>query len=142
MIGHLQTNKVKQALQLFDLLESVDSLKLAKKIDSEAVKLDKIIPILLEVNVAEEEQKYGFQVAELDEALKQIREFTNIEVRGLMCMAPFSDNPENSRPYFRKLKELADKFELPELSMGMSQDWKVAVEEGATLVRIGRTLFA
>ncbi|MDD4351428.1 MAG: YggS family pyridoxal phosphate-dependent enzyme [Candidatus Gracilibacteria bacterium] len=141
LIGHLQTNKVQQALELFDVIDSVDSLKLAQKISEEARKLGKIIPILLEVNIAGEEQKYGFKVSELENALKEIQGLSSLEVRGLMAMVPFTEDPETSRPYFREMKKLADKFKLPELSLGTSQDWELAVEEGATMVRVGRGLF-
>lgn len=142
MIGHLQTNKVKKALEIFDVIQSVDSLRLAGKISSEVVKLEKTIPIFLEVNISGEEQKYGFTMDEIEESLEKIRKLPNLEIRGLMGMAPYFDDPEKARPYFRRLKKLADKLGLSEISMGMSGDYKVAVEEGATVVRIGRALFS
>ena len=139
MIGHLQSNKVRQALEIFDLIESVDSVHLAEKISKEA---SKEITIFLEVNIAEEEQKYGFKTQELKSALGKIKKLPNLKVQGLMCMAPFTEQAEDSRGYFREMKKMADTLGLTELSMGTSQDWQVAVSEGATIVRIGQALFA
>ncbi len=138
MIGHLQRNKVKEAVQLFDCIESVDSVKLVIEIDKRAKELGKVMPIFLEVKF--EEQKHGFSVEELDVMFDEISRLKNIEIVGLMCMAPFVDM-EETRPYFKKMKELKDKYGVKELSMGMSNDYKVAVEEGSTLVRIGTAIF-
>jgi len=138
LIGHLQTNKVKKAIQLFDIIHSVDSVKLAEFISKQA---DKEIEVLLQVNVAQEESKGGFTVAELPQALKTISELPNIKVQGLMTIAPWVNDTEEVRPVFKRLKELGDSLGLKHLSMGMTDDYEVAIEEGATMVRIGRAIF-
>jgi pyridoxal phosphate enzyme (YggS family) len=138
LIGHLQTNKVKTAVQIFDVIHSVDSVKLAEVISKQA---DKEIEILLQVNVAQEDTKGGFTVAELPEALKAVSELPNIRVQGLMTVAPWVNDAEEVRPVFKRLKELGDSLELKHLSMGMTDDYEVAIEEGATMVRIGRAIF-
>jgi pyridoxal phosphate enzyme (YggS family) len=138
-IGHLQTNKVGAALSLFDTIESVDSLKLAQAISRRA---DKPARILLEVNVSGEESKHGFAPDEIATAVAEIRALPNVDLAGLMTMAPEVDDPEETRPVFRTLRQLAEANGLTELSMGMTNDFEVAVEEGATMVRIGRALFA
>jgi len=141
LIGHLQTNKVKDAVKIFDLIHSVDSDKLARAIDKEAEKADKIQDVLVEVNISGEESKFGINPDNLHEFLNTVRKLPNIHVTGLMTVTPFTEKPETSRPYFRRLKELADRSGLTELSMGMTQDYEVAVEEGATMVRVGRAIF-
>jgi pyridoxal phosphate enzyme (YggS family) len=141
MIGHLQTNKVKDAVSIFSLIHSVDSAKLAERIDKEAEKINKIQNVLLEVNVSGEDTKFGMPAEELDSMLGITKSLSHIKVCGLMAMTPLTDNPENSRKYFVKLKALAEKTGLKGLSMGMSQDYEVAVEEGATMVRVGRAIF-
>lgn len=138
MIGHLQRNKVKEAVQLFDCIESVDSVKLVIEIDKRAKEVGKVMPIFLEVKF--EEQKHGFSVEELDVMFDEINRLKNIKIVGLMCMAPLLPK-EETRPYFKKMKKLKDKYGVKELSMGMSNDYKVAVEEGSTLVRIGTAIF-
>ena len=138
LIGHLQTNKVKTAVQLFDIIHSVDSVKLAEVISTHA---DKEIEVLLQVNVADEETKGGFTVAELPQALKTISELPNLKVQGLMTIAPWVSNAQEVRPVFKRLKELRDSLGLKNLSMGMTDDYEVAIEEGATMVRIGRAIF-
>ena len=138
MVGHLQTNKVKTAVGLFDIIQSVDSVKLADLLNRNTAKP---LPILLEVNVAEEETKSGFEITELDSAMSQIGKMTSIEIRGLMTIAPWMNDLEEVRPVFRRLKEVADAQGLSELSMGMTDDFEVAIEEGATLVRVGRAIF-
>jgi pyridoxal phosphate enzyme (YggS family) len=138
-IGHLQTNKVGAALSLFDTIESVDSVKLAQAISRRA---DKPVRVLLEVNVAGEESKHGFAPDEVAAAVANIRALPHIDLVGLMTMAPEVDDPEETRPVFRTLRQLAEASGLTELSMGMTNDFEVAVEEGATMVRIGRALFA
>jgi PLP dependent protein len=138
MIGHLQSNKVKTALGLFDMFHSVDSLKLAETINRQA---DRSIPVLLEVNVAGEASKSGFSVEELASAMTAISGLPKIEVKGLMTVAPASDDPETIRPVFRKLRELRDSYKLEHLSMGMTDDFEAAIEEGATLIRLGRAIF-
>jgi pyridoxal phosphate enzyme (YggS family) len=137
-VGHLQTNKVAAALRLFAILHSVDSLKLAEAISRRATRP---VDILLEVNVAHEPAKYGFDPAEVDAAVRAVSRLPNLNLRGLMTVAPLVENPEEVRPLFRRLRELRDAQGLAELSMGMTNDFEVAVEEGATLVRIGRALF-
>jgi len=138
MIGHLQRNKVKTAVEIFDIIHSIDSLRLAEEINSRALH---ILPVLLQVNVSSEETKGGFSVAELPEALKCIRTMSNLEAKGLMTIAPVARGPEEVRPVFRQLRELRDSLGLMHLSMGMTDDFEVAIEEGATMVRIGRAIF-
>jgi len=138
LIGHLQTNKVKTAVQLFDVIHSVDSIKLAGVISKNA---DNDIEILLQVNVAQEETKEGFTVAELPQALAAINKLPNIKVLGLMTIAPWVNDAQEVRPVFKRLKKLSDDLGLKHLSMGMTDDYEVAIEEGATMVRIGRAIF-
>ena len=138
LVGHLQTNKVKAALQLFDVIQSVDSLHLAQAISSQA---QKPVPVLLEVNVAAEASKYGFTPEELPLQAEAIAKLPNLEVRGLMTVAPQTEDPESVRWVFRRLRELRDSLGLLELSMGMTDDYPVAIAEGATLLRIGRAIF-
>ena len=140
MVGHLQTNKVKTALSLFDIIQSVDSLHLAQEISRRAPQSVRV-PVLLEVNVAGEAAKYGFSPDELPPAAAQVRALPCIEVRGLMTVAPMAADPEQARPVFRRLRELGASLGLAELSMGMTDDFPVAVEEGATIVRVGRAIF-
>lgn len=138
-IGHLQTNKVKVVLGLFDIIESVDSLHLAEAISRRAS--DRTVPVLLEVNVAAEPSKFGFTVDQVPEAVGKVRALPGLELRGLMTVAPEAADPEQVRPVFRTLRELAYAQGLPELSMGMSNDFEVAIQEGATMVRLGRAIF-
>lgn len=138
MVGHLQTNKVKAALGLFDIIQSVDSLHLAEAISRRATGP---VPIFLELNVAQEPSKYGFSIDALDEQYQAICGLANLNVRGLMTVAPITHDPEDVRPVFRRLREAAQSLGLAELSMGMTDDFEVAIEEGATHVRIGRALF-
>ena len=146
MVGHLQTNKVKDAVMIFDLIHSVDSLRLAIEIDKQALKINKIQDILIEVNTSGEESKYGIRVEEAGALARSVSELKNVRLLGLMTLAHFTDDPESTRPYFRMLRELRDKIaaskdELRVLSMGMTDDFKVAVEEGSNMVRIGRAIF-
>ena len=148
LIGHLQGNKVRHALELFDCIHSVDSAALADRIDRIAGETGASPRILLEVNVSGEKSKSGMKPEEVEPTIKHIVESCpRITLEGLMTMAPFSENPEDARPYFRKLREMRDDLEsrlgvgLPRLSMGMSGDYEVAVEEGATWVRLGTVLF-
>ena len=148
LIGHLQGNKVRPALELFDFIHSVDSLKLVERIETIAEDMGAEPHILLEVNVSGEKSKSGMRPDEVDACVGAILErCPRITLEGLMTMAPFSENPEDARPYFRALRELRDRTEarfgvkLPRLSMGMSGDYEVAVEEGATWVRLGTVLF-
>lgn len=151
LVGHLQTNKVKDAAAMFDLIHSVDSLKLAKEIDKQAAKINKTQDILIEVNTSGEPSKYGLRPEELIQVVNGIIILHNIRLRGLMTMAPIVSDKEEVRPYFRRLRELKDKLnqflvtsnksQVTSLSMGMSGDYEVAVEEGATMVRIGTAIF-
>ena len=148
MIGTLQKNKVKYLPGKVVLIHSVDSVSLAEAIDKEFAKKDCIAKILIEVNVAKEDSKSGFYIEELEEKVAEMAKLSHIEIRGLMTVAPFTDNPEENRPVFRALREslssLQKKFPslpLMELSMGMSGDYEVAIEEGATIIRVGSFIF-
>jgi pyridoxal phosphate enzyme (YggS family) len=149
MIGHLQRNKVKKAVRIFDMIETVDSMRLALEINKQCKKIDKIMEILVEINSGEEEQKAGVMPGEAVSLIEDIAGLENIRVSGLMTMGPFAGDPEEARPYFQKtraiFKELIEMdipgVELKELSMGMSNSYRVAVEEGATMVRIGTKIF-
>ena len=138
LIGHLQTNKVRDALQRFDILQTIDSVRLAQEISRRASKPTRV---LLEVNVAGETSKFGFAPSEVAQAIDAIRPLPNLELTGLMTIAPQVDDAEKVRPVFRQLCELARDHGLPELSMGMTEDFEVAIEEGATMVRVGRAIF-
>jgi len=137
LIGHLQSNKTKKASQLFSSIDSVDSVKLARRLDAEGVALDTMI----EVKLSEEAAKTGAAPEEVPAILDQIRSSQHLTARGLMTVPPWSENPEESRPYFARLRELAGRLGVAELSMGMSNDLEVAIEEGATWVRVGTALF-
>ena len=138
MVGHLQTNKVRLALEIFDIIHSVDSIRLAETVSRHTTKN---MPVLLEVNVSGEISKNGFPVAEVGPALAAISQLPGIEVKGLMTVAPVVTIPEQVRPVFRELRSLRDSMGLEHLSMGMTDDFEVAVEEGATMLRIGRAIF-
>ncbi|MBU4502613.1 MAG: YggS family pyridoxal phosphate-dependent enzyme [Nanoarchaeota archaeon] len=140
MIGNLQKNKVKSAVELFDMIQSVNSLKLAKEIDKRSAAIEKVMPILIEVNVADEESKQGITVDNTWKVIKEVLEFQNVKIEGLMCMAPWV-KAEETRPYFKKMKELFDSTKLKWLSMGMTNDYKVAIEEGSNMVRVGTAIF-
>ena len=149
LIGHLQTNKVKYAIEIFDCIQSVDSIKLAKEIDKRSLQFGKTTNVLVEVKVSGEETKYGIKPEEVELFLKEISEFSRIRVRGLMTIAPIEEDKEEVRPYFRKLRELSaeikskniKKVKMDYLSMGMTDDFEIAIEEGANMVRIGRGIF-
>lgn len=138
MVGHLQSNKAKRALELFHCIDSVDSVRLAGLLNSHALRKT---PVLLQINVAGESTKEGLPVENAADAANQIRAMGNLELRGLMTIAPLTADPEEVRPVFRRLRELRDSLGLPELSMGMSDDFEAAIQEGATMVRIGRGIF-
>ena len=138
MIGHLQSNKVKIAIQNFNIIHSIDSVRLATLLSQHA---QYPLPILIQVNIAGEEPKSGFAVEEVVTAIQEIGKLPNLEMKGLMTMAPFVNDPEEVRPIFRRLRELRDSIGLEHLSMGMTDDFEVAVEEGATILRIGRAIF-
>lgn len=149
MIGHLQRNKINSALEVFSFIHSVDSLKLAEAIGTRSLQRGRTMSVLLEVNVFGEESKFGLSPAKLEEEIEGICLVEGIKVQGLMTMAPWYDNAEDTRPGFAKLRELGEEirarkvpgFDFRHLSMGMSNDFEVAVEEGATLVRIGSAIF-
>lgn len=150
MIGHLQSNKARTAVELFDGIDSIDSLRLARKISSAAEELGKSLPVLIEINIAGETSKSGFTPG--SEELKELLESASnlaLSIRGLMAVPPFADDPEASRPHFRKLREIFEEIkasrspgtDMQVLSMGMSHDFEVAIEEGATCVRVGSAIF-
>ena len=149
MIGHLQRNKVRQVIGKVSLIHSVDSLRLARQIEEESAKTGLITPILLEVNVAREESKFGFFMEEVERAAEEIAAFSHIVVKGFMTIAPFVENPEENRKVFQDLYQLSvditnkniDNMSMGVLSMGMSGDYEVAIEEGATMVRVGTSIF-
>ncbi len=138
MVGRLQTNKVKTAVEIFDIIHSIDSARLAESVSKRA---QNIFPVLLQVNISVEGTKSGFSMTELPKAVEEVAGLPNLEVKGLMTIAPFIKDPEEVRPIFRRLRQLRDSLGLEHLSMGMSDDFEIAVEEGATLVRIGRAIF-
>ncbi len=138
MVGHLQTNKAKTAAEFFDIIHSVDSLRLAEALNGCC---QRRLSVLVQVNVSGETTKSGFPVAEVDEAVRQIGRLPNLGVEGLMTVAPWVSDPEEIRPIYRQLRQLRDGLGLRHLSMGMSGDFEVAIEEGATLVRIGQAVF-
>ena len=149
MIGHLQRNKVKDALEIFQCIQSVDSLRLAREIDRQCKRSGRIMSVLIEINIAGEESKYGVEPGELPDMLQQIATLPNLQVKGLMTMEPYLENPEDSRPYFRHMKRLFDEartydttnVEMDILSMGISNSYEVAIEEGSNMVRLGTRLF-
>lgn len=150
MIGHLQTNKVKDAVGISSLIHSVDSLRLAEAIDKEAKRAGKIQDVLIQVNTSQEKSKFGISPDEVKSFFEKAALYPNINISGLMTIAPDADDPEKSRPYFRKLRIIRDDVtkspghnvtKLLELSMGMTNDFETAIEEGSTMVRIGRAIF-
>ena len=148
-IGHLQSNKAKYVVKIFDLIHSVDSLKLAREINKQAKKIDKIQEILVQVNISQEDSKSGTHVESTVDTIRDISSLENVAVKGLMTMPPFFNAPEKVQPFFKALRELRDKVDaenipnvsMHELSMGMTGDFEVAIQEGATLVRIGTAIF-
>jgi pyridoxal phosphate enzyme (YggS family) len=141
LIGHLQTNKVKDALPLFDLIHSLDRLELAQEFERRAAAQSRTVDALLQVNIASEASKGGFAPDAVSGALEAIGKLSHVRVRGLMVIPPEVERAEESRPWFRQLREMADKHGLRERSMGMSGDFEVAIEEGATMVRVGTAIF-
>lgn len=151
LIGHLQTNKAKKAAELFHAVDSVDSLRLAQKLDQAAESSGKILPVLIEINVGGEENKSGISPdsPELEELLRGVEKLEHLEVRGLMTIPPYTEDPQGARPFFRKLRGLRDsiaarkppRIHMDVLSMGMSHDFEVAIEEGSTCVRVGAAIF-
>ena len=149
MIGHLQRNKVKKAVMIFDMIETVDSIAIAREIDKSCAQIGKVMPVLIEINSGREKQKTGVLPEEVEQFIKEISSLPNIRIKGLMTMGPRFGNPEDAKPYFVETRRLFDKFkemELPNvemqyLSMGMSNSYQVALEEGANMVRLGSKLF-
>lgn len=151
LIGHLQTNKAKRTIEIFYAVDSVDSLRLAQKLDQAAESYGKVLPVLIEINVGGEENKSGILLdsPELEELLRGMEKLEHLQVRGLMTIPPYSENPEGARPYFGKLRDLRGtiaarklpRIQMEVLSMGMSHDFEVAIEEGSTCVRIGTAIF-
>lgn len=148
-IGHLQKNKVKKAVKIFDMIETVDSVGLAEEIDKRCAPIGKVMPILIEINSGREKQKSGVLPEEAEQLIREISAYQNIRVMGLMTMGPFAGDPEDSRPYFvetKKIFERINQLDLPNvnmryLSMGMTNSYKIAIEEGANMVRIGSKIF-
>jgi len=151
LIGHLQSNKAKKAAELFHAIDSVDSLRLAERLDQAAAQAGKTLPVLIEIKVAEEESKAGIPLdsPELENLLRAAPKLENLQIRGLMTVPPFTENPEGARLYFRALRDLRDsiaarnlpRIQMDVLSMGMSHDFEVAIEEGSTCVRVGTAIF-
>jgi pyridoxal phosphate enzyme (YggS family) len=151
MIGHLQSNKSRRAAEVFNAVDSVDSLKLAERLNAAATELNKTLPVLLEINVGGEEAKSGISLdwTEIEPFLATAAKWKHLEFRGLMTVPPYTDDPEGARPYFRQLRELRDEIarrnfprvRMDVLSMGMSHDFEVAIEEGSTCVRVGTAIF-
>jgi len=148
-IGHLQTNKAKFAVRIFDLIHTLDSLKLARELDRQAARRDRVQPVLIQVNISREKTKSGIAIEQIESLVRDASGLEHLSVRGLMTMPPFFDQPEQARPYFNRLSQLARHIDalgiagvsMKELSMGMSGDFEVAIEEGATLVRVGTAIF-
>ncbi len=140
LIGHLQSNKAKDAVRLFDVIQTIDSIELAERLARFAEAEGKRQEVLVQVNVGEEEQKSGAEIADVPALVQRISALPSLHASGLMAIPPFLE-PEAVRPYFRKLRALRDDLGLPELSMGMTDDFEVAIEEGATIIRVGRAIF-
>ena len=149
LIGHLQKNKVKKAVRLFDMIETVDSVEIAREIDKRSAEIGKVMPVLIEINSGREEQKTGVLPESAIELVREISAYQNIKVMGLMTMGPRFGNPEDSRPYFVETRKIFDKLkelnlpnvEMKYLSMGMTNSYRIALEEGANMVRLGNRLF-
>jgi pyridoxal phosphate enzyme (YggS family) len=146
LIGHLQKNKAKVAVEFFDLIHSVDSVQLADLLNRSAEKISKTQKIMIQVKLLDEDSKHGIAKQKTLELLRCIEEMKNLKIEGLMTIPPYFDDPQEVRPYFRELREIRDDaeskgFRLPELSMGMSHDFEIAVEEGSTMVRVGTAIF-
>ena len=148
-IGHLQRNKVKKAVKLFDMIETVDSVEIAREIDKRCAQIGKVMPVLIEINSGREEQKSGVFPEKAEQLVREISSLQNIRVKGLMTMGPRFGNPKDSRPYFVETKKIFDKLknldlpniEMRYLSMGMTNSYKIAIDEGANIVRIGSKIF-
>ena len=149
LIGHLQRNKVKYIIDKVQLIHSVDSIRLAQEINNQAAKINRQMPILIQINIAQEESKFGFKTTDIEECIEILSNYDNILIKGLMTIAPFEENIEKTRPIFRELREIYDRIKKNEknninmeyLSMGMTNDYLIAIEEGANMVRIGSGIF-
>jgi len=141
LIGHLQTNKAKKAVELFDCIESVDSEKIAKAINKECSKIGKKMPVYIQVNISDEPQKSGISTDKLPSLIKTMKDLSHISLEGLMAIAEDTDNKEKLKKQFSKMRELKEKYNFKELSMGMSEDFETAIACGSTQVRLGRALF-
>ncbi len=149
MIGHLQRNKVKKAIRLFDMIETIDSVEIAEEVNKQCASIDKIMPVLIEINSGKESNKTGVLPENADELIIYISNLTNLRIQGLMTMGPRFGNPEDARPYFKATKAIFDRInkakipyvEMRYLSMGMSNSYQIAIEEGSNIVRIGSALF-
>ncbi len=137
-IGHLQTNKAKKVIETFDWVQSVDRFELAERLNQQATSR---LPVLIEVELGNEDTKSGIPESLVPELLSRLKSCEQLDIRGFMAIPPFHENPEECRPYFARLRGLKDRFRMPELSMGMSHDFEIAIEEGATMVRVGTALF-
>ena len=150
LIGHLQTNKIKPALELFQCLQSLDSVRLAEEVNAQLLTLGRVLPVMLEVNISGEKQKFGFEPEKIYSAVDEIKKLTQLDVCGVMGIAPNTDDVEARRASFKKLKGVftvlkgmkGERFQMKYLSMGMSDDFETAIEEGSNMVRVGRALFA
>ncbi|MCJ7812677.1 YggS family pyridoxal phosphate-dependent enzyme [bacterium] len=148
-IGHLQRNKVKKAVEIFDMIETVDSLKIAEEIDKRCAEINKTMSLLIEVNSGREPQKFGLFPENVEKLIRDISEFKHIQVKGLMTMGPFTGNPEDARPYFIETRNCFEKIkslnipniDMQTLSMGMTNSYRIAIEEGANMIRIGTKIF-
>jgi PLP dependent protein len=149
LVGHLQTNKARRAAELFNVIQSIDSIKIASRLNQACLEIDKTLSILLQVDLAGEETKYGAPPSEIPGIIEACREFTALRIDGLMTVPPYFPNPEQARPYFSRLRELGERLEMEHsgclgrrhLSMGMSHDFEEAIREGATILRIGTAIF-
>ncbi|MBT3721033.1 YggS family pyridoxal phosphate-dependent enzyme [archaeon] len=137
-VGHLQSNKTKKAVEMFDLIQTVDSLKLAQEINNRAKEINKIQRVLIQINIGEEKQKFGIKPEKTVEFVAQIKKYKNIKIKGLMCIHPFGEDPI---PYFKRMKKIFDSTQLEILSMGMSSDYKTAIEQGSNMIRVGTKIF-
>lgn len=145
-IGHLQKNKAKEAIEYFSLIQSVDSLSLAKRLQQIAQMEEKILPFLIEINIGDEPTKYGVKVEELPQFIEEVQNFDNLKFKGIMAIPPYNPDPEKVRPYFKEMYKIYEKLSsifpsVEYLSIGMSEDFEVAIEEGSNMVRIGRAIF-
>ncbi len=141
LIGHLQTNKAARASRIFQVIHTVDSARLARRLNEVRAGHPDRLPVLIEVKLSEEPAKTGVEESQVEKLAEEIRRLERLELRGLMTMPPWSEDPERSRPYFRRLREIGQRLGTPELSMGMTNDFEAAIEEGATIVRVGTAIF-